>query len=172
MHSLAVIYRHACWGFSLTSWDHNSACSRAGICTYHRQNRSEVKFWGGNGDTRTQVELSPVRALFHALPQQLAQEVVEQGAASRLCGGSNGPDEGEDEEAFQQLCGLSREHLNHISIFVLYLTGLGVEPVATHQTSWLDSTSVCGMQQIQAGESSVQKRTNEVKRAWTAHVTC
>ena len=41
--------------------------------------------------------------------------------------------------------------------FIFYLTVWGVEPVVTHQTSWLESTGVCGVQQNQAGESSVQK---------------
>ncbi len=30
--------------------------------------------------------------------------------------------------------------------FILYLTVWGVEPVATRQTSWLESTGVCGVQ--------------------------
>jgi len=42
--------------------------------------------------------------------------------------------------------------------FILYLTVWDVEPVVTHQTSWLESTGVCGVQQNQAGESSVRKR--------------
>ncbi len=42
--------------------------------------------------------------------------------------------------------------------FILYLTVWGVEPVVTHQTSWLESTGVCGVQQNQAGGSSVRKR--------------
>ncbi len=29
--------------------------------------------------------------------------------------------------------------------FILYLTVWGVEPVVTHQTSWLESTGVCGV---------------------------
>ncbi len=39
---------------------------------------------------------------------------------------------------------------------LVYLTVWGVEPVVTHQTSWLESTGVCGVQQTQAGGSSVQ----------------
>ncbi len=31
--------------------------------------------------------------------------------------------------------------------FILYLTVSGVEPVVTRQTSWLESTGVCGVQQ-------------------------
>jgi len=42
--------------------------------------------------------------------------------------------------------------------FILYLAVWGVEPVVTHQTSWLESTGVCGVRQNQAGGSSVQKR--------------
>ena len=30
----------------------------------------------------------------------------------------------------------------------------------THQTSWLESTGVCGVQQNQAGGSSVRKKPN------------
>ena len=33
-----------------------------------------------------------------------------------------------------------------------------MEPVVTHQTSWLESTGVCGVQQNQAGGSSGRKR--------------
>ena len=33
-----------------------------------------------------------------------------------------------------------------------------MEPVVTHQTSWLESTGVCGVQQNQAGGSSSRKR--------------
>jgi len=43
-------------------------------------------------------------------------------------------------------------------LFILYLTVWGVEPVVTHQTSWLESTGVCGVRQGQAGGSSVRKR--------------
>ena len=32
--------------------------------------------------------------------------------------------------------------------FMLYLTIWGVGPIVTHQTSWLESTGVCGVQQI------------------------
>ena len=38
---------------------------------------------------------------------------------------------------------------------IIYLTVWGVEPVVTHQTSWLESTGVCGVRQNQAGGSSV-----------------
>ena len=34
----------------------------------------------------------------------------------------------------------------------------GVAPVMTHQASWLGSTGTCGVQQHQAGVSSVRKR--------------
>ena len=34
-----------------------------------------------------------------------------------------------------------------VSFFLLYLTVWGVEPAVTHQTSWLESTGVCGVQQ-------------------------
>ena len=34
--------------------------------------------------------------------------------------------------------------------FVLHLTVWGVEPVVTHQTSWLESTGVCGVRQNHA----------------------
>jgi hypothetical protein len=34
---------------------------------------------------------------------------------------------------------------------------LGVEPVVTHQPSWLESTGECGVRQNQAGGSSVGK---------------
>ena len=44
----------------------------------------------------------------------------------------------------------------HFTRFDQYLTAWGVEPVVTHQTSLLDSTGVCGVQQNQAGGSSVQ----------------
>ncbi len=39
--------------------------------------------------------------------------------------------------------------------FIRYLTVWGVEPVVTHQTSRLVSTGVCGVQEKQAGGSSV-----------------
>ncbi len=42
---------------------------------------------------------------------------------------------------------------------ILYLTVWGVEPVVPHQTSGLESTGVCGVQQNQVGGSSMQKRT-------------
>ena len=42
--------------------------------------------------------------------------------------------------------------------FMQHLTVWGVEPVVTHQTSWLESTGVCGVRQNQAGENSVRKR--------------
>ncbi len=35
----------------------------------------------------------------------------------------------------------------HHLIFIMYLTVWGVEPVVTHQTSWLESTGVCGVRQ-------------------------
>ncbi len=35
-----------------------------------------------------------------------------------------------------------------------YLTVWGVDPVVTHQTSWLDSIGVCGVRQNQAGGSA------------------
>ena len=41
-----------------------------------------------------------------------------------------------------------------------YLTVWGVEPVVTHHTSWLESTGVCGVQQDQAGGSSVRKKAS------------
>jgi hypothetical protein len=41
------------------------------------------------------------------------------------------------------------------SQLILLLTVWGVEPVVTHQTSWLESTGVCGVRQKQAGGSSV-----------------
>ena len=50
------------------------------------------------------------------------------------------------------------EMTNHI-FSMLYLTTWGVEPVVILQTSWLESTGVCGVQQNQAGGSSVQKIT-------------
>ena len=34
------------------------------------------------------------------------------------------------------------------SSFILYLTVWGVELVASNQTSWLESTGVCGVQQL------------------------
>jgi hypothetical protein len=38
-----------------------------------------------------------------------------------------------------------------ISIYFIHnLTVWGVEPIVTHQTSWLESTGVCGVQQNQA----------------------
>ena len=43
-------------------------------------------------------------------------------------------------------------------LFIVYLTVWGVEPVVTHQTSWLESTIVCRVRQGQAGGSSVRKR--------------
>ena len=39
--------------------------------------------------------------------------------------------------------------------FILYLTVWVVEPVVTHQTSWQESTGVCGVRQNQASGSSV-----------------
>ena len=47
--------------------------------------------------------------------------------------------------------------------FMRHLTVWGVEPagataVVTDQTSWLESTCVCGVRQKQAGGSSVRKR--------------
>ena len=45
-----------------------------------------------------------------------------------------------------------------VSLFVSHLTIWGVEPVVTHQTSWLESTGVCGVQQNQAGGNSARKR--------------
>jgi len=45
-----------------------------------------------------------------------------------------------------------------ILYFIQYLTVWGVEPVVTHQTSWLRSTGVCGVRQTQAGGSSVLER--------------
>ncbi len=41
-------------------------------------------------------------------------------------------------------------------MFILYLIVWGVEPVVTHQTSWLESTGVCGVHQNQASGSSVE----------------
>ena len=41
-------------------------------------------------------------------------------------------------------------HLSHVVcalFFILYSTVWGVEPVVTHQTSWLESTGVCGVRQ-------------------------
>ncbi len=43
-------------------------------------------------------------------------------------------------------------------MFTYYLTVWGVEPIVTHQTSWLVSTGACGVQENQAGGSSVQER--------------
>jgi len=40
-------------------------------------------------------------------------------------------------------------------VLISYLAVWGVEPVVTHQTSWLESTGVCGVRQNQAGGSSV-----------------
>ena len=40
---------------------------------------------------------------------------------------------------------------------ILYFTVWGVEPVVTHQTSWLESTGACGVRQTQTGGSSGQK---------------
>ena len=51
---------------------------------------------------------------------------------------------------------LKRMHLNHSIHFVTYTLGCGAS--WTHQTSWLESTGVCGVRQIQAGGSSLQKR--------------
>ncbi len=42
--------------------------------------------------------------------------------------------------------------------FIQHLTVWGVEPVVTHQTSWLESTGICGVQQNQAGGNSARKR--------------
>ena len=39
--------------------------------------------------------------------------------------------------------------------FMLYLAVWGVEPNLIHQTSWLESTGVCGVRQNQNGGSSV-----------------
>ena len=36
-----------------------------------------------------------------------------------------------------------------LCIFIFQLTVWGVEPVVTHQISWLESTGVCGVQQNQ-----------------------
>ena len=52
------------------------------------------------------------------------------------------------------LCSESLECFSHY-----HSTVWGVEPVMTHQTSWLESTGVCGLRQNQAGGSSVQKRS-------------
>ena len=41
---------------------------------------------------------------------------------------------------------------------IQHLTVWGVEPVVTHQTSWLESTGVCGVQPNQAGGNSARKR--------------
>ncbi len=49
-----------------------------------------------------------------------------------------------------------RDWPDHVS-FVLYHTVWGVEPVLTHQTSWLESTGVCGVRQHQAGGNSARK---------------
>ena len=43
---------------------------------------------------------------------------------------------------------------------ILCLTVWGVEPVVTHQTSWLGSTGQRGVRQNQAGGSSVQKESD------------
>ena len=45
-----------------------------------------------------------------------------------------------------------------VACFIEYLTVWGVEPVVTHQTSWLESTGVCGVRQNQASGSYVRKR--------------
>ena len=42
--------------------------------------------------------------------------------------------------------------------FMRHLAVWGVEPVVTHQTSWLESTGVRGVRQNQAGGTSVRKR--------------
>jgi len=42
--------------------------------------------------------------------------------------------------------------------YISYLTVWGVEPVVTHQTSWLESTGVCGVRQKQVGWNSIRKR--------------
>ena len=42
----------------------------------------------------------------------------------------------------------------------LHLTVWGVEPIVTHQTSWLESTGVYGVRQNQAGGSSGCKRAS------------
>ncbi len=46
---------------------------------------------------------------------------------------------------------------SHFIFSSLYFTVWGVEPVVPHQTSWLESTGVCGVQQNQAGECPVRK---------------
>ena len=50
---------------------------------------------------------------------------------------------------------------NSISFMSFYtLTVWGVEPVVTHETSWLESTGLCGVRQSQAGGSSVEREPN------------
>ena len=79
--------------------------------THHRKHRPQIKLRRADHHSRPQIKFSAIWAFLHTLLQQLAQEEIEGGATSSLGCGTNGPDQGEDEETFQQFQGLSRGHL-------------------------------------------------------------
>jgi len=56
------------------------------------------------------------------------------------------------------VCWLASLAVIQLSHFIFINIVWGMEPVVTHQISWLESTGVCGVRQNQAGGSSVQKR--------------
>ncbi len=53
------------------------------------------------------------------------------------------------------LLDLWQGHMRQSVIFILYLTLWGMEPVVTHQTSWLESTGVCGVRQNQSMQHGI-----------------
>ncbi len=53
------------------------------------------------------------------------------------------------------LCAVAAALIQYHYLFILHFTIWGVKPVVTHQTSWLESTGLCGVRQNQAGGSSV-----------------
>ena len=53
--------------------------------------------------------------------------------------------------------------------FNLYLAVWGVESVVMHQTSWLESTGVCGVRQKLAGGSSVRQRATSEHMLCSSH---
>ena len=44
--------------------------------------------------------------------------------------------------------GVAIQHQVCVIYFIPHASSLGVEPVVTHQTSWLESTGVCGVQPL------------------------
>lgn len=103
------------------------------LWAYHWQCGSQIKVRGVNCDPRAQIKLRSVRTLLHHFLEQLAQEEVDDGAACCLCGCSNGPDQGEDEQALQHPDWLKWQHL-----YVAHCFGLIEEIAIMTQRTDLD----------------------------------